>query len=184
MLTHRWWSGPDPAPTDTDRAHRDLGHELRDWTTGDLPPEIEHLTERLVPLVVPEHEHRHRANVARLWILLEHGGWWADHDLTPLVPFDSLPFPATAAHRAGNRCNCWLAFPKGHPALTATLAALAETPPAAPQRSPWVSGERVLDRFVGDDVARLTLPVDADGKPNRGAVQWCRHGFASKRVVT
>lgn len=149
MLIHRYWEGPPP-PVD----HRPTFGVVKDWTRDTLPTWITDLIDATAHLITGRPLALHAANVARAGLLYEHGGWWADHDLITSTPFTELPFPATAAHPDGNRCNCWLAFPAGHRAPEAVLEAIEAA--TGPKRRPaLVSGCYLWREHTPDDVARL-----------------------------
>lgn len=175
-MIHRYWRG-DPPDEWTGRVLRRLhpGIPVTDWTPDTAPAAALDLAAGTAHLVVPARHVQHEANIVRLVLLWEHGGWWADHDLVPLDPFPTLPSPATAGHRYGRRCNCWLAFPAQHPALADALDAIAATAPGPPRQAADVSGEGLLTRLWGDDIGRLPLPVDASGHPNPDAPRWAVH---------
>lgn len=177
-MIHRYWSGP-PAPnaawmlTALETMNPEV--EVRDWTDDTLPTSVlAWLTEHELD-VVGEDRMRHRANLVRYWALERFGGWWVDHDVVMLKPFDALPYPAVAAH-VGRTCTCILGFPAEHPLMKAAIGAVSD-PVGVPGRSPMISGERMLDSlrpFHGPDVAMLTLPFDALGRAT-GAEPWAVH---------
>jgi hypothetical protein len=182
LIVHRYWTGPDdpgPAAARNLVALRAYHRDVRDWTDTTLPGHVLELADRLADRASaePRQAYRHRSNVVRLALLLELGGWWADHDLTPLCSFRSLPSPATAAH--GTRCTSWLAFPAGHPRLAEALAAIEAQAPDPTRASPGASGEHLLDRLEWPDteVARLQLPLDAGGRPVPGGRAWAVHAY-------
>lgn len=155
-MIHRYWTTawstaePEPLP---------LVGDQHVWHDDDVHPALIDLADSTAHLVYadPAQQARHRSNVVRLGLLWQFGGWWADHDLTASVPFTELPCPATARHPLGVRCNCWMAFPPEHEALDMALQTIAELPDAAPRHSTLVSGEMLLDRLWGDDVAQVVL---------------------------
>lgn len=185
---HRYWTGDAPTPlgpwgcsvlANSQRA------QVLDWTDATLPTHIYDAAEAGRGRVHHADAARHRANIVRLALLAEFGGWWADHDLIPLVDFSTLPFPATAEHRGGMRCNCWLAFPPAHPALIETLARAMTAPVDPHGESRSVSGERLLNSVCSDEVARVRLLIDVDGRFNDAAQPWAvhAHATASRRRV-
>lgn len=175
-MIHQYWSGPDrPAPME----------RAQQWSPATVPPEWLRLVEQTSHLVVPVDHRRHEANVIRLHLLYTHGGMWADYDLRFIGPITELPSPATASHQPGVRCNCWMAFPAGHPALLQALTAITELvgTAAAPQRSPNVSGEALLSGLWGPEVAEVPLYEDINGRINETAPRLLAHRGTSASVV-
>lgn len=165
MNVHRYWSGDRPRPD------AQLPDPVVDWTDDDVPLEYLHLADTTAHLVVPDprQQLRHRANVVRLGLLYEHGGWWADYDLTALASFSTLPSVATASHGT-TRCNCWLAFPARHPCLRTALDAIADQPDAEPRLSVYVAGEEFLTALWSpEEVPHVPVFVDVNGSTNPGA---------------
>lgn len=181
MLIHRYWSEPPYRPSHTfiTRTLRQLhpAAELQDWTDVTLPKEALELADRTAAQVHPAYYYRHRSNVISWWLLMTFGGWWADHDLVPITPFSELPSPATAAHRGGQRCTSWRAFPKGHPLPAAAVAQVLAAPDNPSAISSEVSGERLLTRLADqvDGITALPLPIDLDGRRHPWAPLWCIH---------
>lgn len=179
-MIHRYWSGPLPATEPwVGNVVRKLHPHMPvfDWTDRKLPRQIVAFADDTAGQVGEQDRLRHRANVIRWSLLYEMGGWWADHDLIPLVPFTTLPVPATAAH--GTRCTCWLAFPQHHETPAAALEAIRTTVPTGTARSVDVSGENLLERLCQDAIPRLELPFDAGGSPIRGTKAWAVHLYAT-----
>ena len=175
------YGGPSPLHDLAGTRLRHLHHgAVVDLTDDDIPDDVLDLA--AAPVVAPADALRHRANVVRLWVLHERGGWWADSDLLPVRPFYELPSPATAGHAGRGRCSCWLAFPAGHPVLAAALNYVADAPPSTTAASREVSGEALLDDLCGSDVARLDLPWDAVGQRTGGEL-WADHLFANHTGV-
>lgn len=182
-MIHRAWIGAPGAYDFHDTlAALNPGVEIRDWTPATIPDQWADLAARSARFVLESDADRHWANVVRVCALNEHGGWWADHDLEPLVPFADLPFPATALHRSGNRCNCWLAFPADHPTLREALYRIDHAQPRPPHHlrerraSTIVSGEQLLN---GTDVPGVLLWREWDGTINSDASAWAIHHHAS-----
>jgi hypothetical protein len=183
-LIHRYWHGDTSPPLGAWGAallRSTQSVTITDWTDDTLPATVRALADSCAGLVRPEDEPRHRSNVVRMALLYEMGGWWCDHDLLPFVDFTTLPFPATAAHRFGRRCTCWLAFPERHEALDRALDVVCKARPNPRGHSTQVSGEALLDRLVGADVAKLRLLVDVDGQRNPDAEPWAVHLHATAR---
>lgn len=157
-MIHRYWSGGElPQDFTDDLAALHLDVEIRTWTHLDLPGWIQRLVDKTAPLVIPERQHQHTANVARIGLLWEFGGWWADCDLLPHRSFSELPQRATAAHRNGSACNCWMAFGANDQDLALILNELETLEPAPPRRAVEVSGEQLLWRMLPDDVALVQV---------------------------
>lgn len=180
MMLHRFWEGP-PNPSSawqhTLLSELNPFDEVVDWSPTTLPTGLQDLLGHCSDMVRPEDEVRHRANIIRLWLLNEFGGWWVDHDLIPLRPFDSLPFPATAAH-GRTRCSCWLAFPAGHPLLWQALNSATNAPRSSTASSIEVSGEHLITRLTDGrfkHVPGIQLPIDGHGHPIEGAEPWAVH---------
>lgn len=162
MRVHRYWQGLPPA---VDYANRftALGMQVHTWGPDTLSAEWADLAAATAHLVVPTRQAHHVANVARLGLLFDHGGWWADHDLEPLRPWSALPAPASGAYSWGDRCSCWLAFRRHHPLLRVALQSIAATPDGPPRTAVEVSGEAMLGRVWPPSVA--SVPVAG----------WARH---------
>lgn len=180
MLVHRYWSG-DAAAESGDLSL--AGVDVVDWRDDDVPSWLIEMADATAWRVTAGDELRHRANVVRLGLLFEYGGWWADHDVTALARFELLPSPATAAHRGGHRCNCWLAFPAKHVALAHALAAIDRGRNRG--RSMVVSGESLLhELWSSDEVARVLVRFDIDQRENMDAPFALKHdGRSSAQPV-
>jgi hypothetical protein len=164
-MIHRYWHGP-PADEWTGKCLRSIHPDMQvtDWTDELLP-------EQVVDWLY-EHQHdvreadyfRHRANMVRLWLLNEYGGWWVDHDVLLLQPLTTLPYPMVAAHGT-MACNSVMGLPAGHP-LLAEMLTVADAAQPSDARSPDVCGERVLDRLRHDhpDVHLLRLAYSPAGR--------------------
>lgn len=164
LMIHRYWEG-DPlsiSPYITQvLVNLNPGEEVRDWTPETLPPKIVQYLNGTEEQVIERDRVRHRANIIRLALLYEFGGWWYDHDVIPLRPVNALPYPIVAAH--GDRmCNSFMGFPAGHPELKLALDKIAANPPGS-LTSPVSSGEAFLNEIV--TVSRISYPFDAAGRP-------------------
>lgn len=180
-VVHRYWQGTPPRfGVWTGKVLRHLGHDVENWRDETLPPECLAFADEHTWLCPGSL--RHRANLVRLWLLATYGGWWADHDLIVLRPFDELPFPATASHR-GTRCNCWMAFPPAHPVVLACISEIrARKEPGLSSRE--VSGEALLDRIcpvLSPDVIAVPLALDPIG--HREGEPWAIHLYAASTAV-
>lgn len=179
-MIHRYWAGvARPSHQFTSSVLRRVHPEfdIRDWTDGDLPKPLMKILEASTHKVRPEFAMRHRANVVRLWVLREYGGWWVDHDFLALTPFDELPFPATAQHADGTRCNCWLAFPPNHWLLEQALDHICEFEPHQPRSSMEMSGEGLLTKLADSTISAIRLPLEVDGTRVLGTSLWGIHFF-------
>lgn len=178
VIVHRYWAGDEAepfGPWGTDVLRNTQSHaQIIDWTEDLLPPALIDLADACMDQVKSVDAVRHRANIIRYWLLNQYGGWWVDHDLVPLVSFESLPFPAIAAHGNGEACGCWLAFPERHAFLARALDAITLAPPSHTARSCEVSGSQLIDR-LDPDVRRVRLWIDTDGVFNEGASPWAIH---------
>lgn len=172
-MIHQYWSGPNKPASILN---------AREWNDDSVPLEALDLAHKTVHLVDPRDSYRHRANIVRLYLLYFYGGMWADYDMEFVGSLTDLPSVATAAHRPGVRCNCWMAFPAGHQALEQALEAIAALPEQPPRRSPFVSGENLLSRLWGSEVAEVLVYVDIDGRVNEEAPKVLIHRGASSNL--
>lgn len=157
--------------------HLSLGHEVKEWTFETLPHDVQSLVVTSGEHLPPAQRIRHASNVVRWWALSVLGGHWADADLIPLRPFDSLPSPATANHNS-TRCTSWLAFPADHPVPRTALRAIVNN--TAPHvTSATLSGEQMLGEICPDNIPRIELPIDSAGKI-RNADVWAIHLFSHR----
>jgi hypothetical protein len=177
MIIHRYWTGPDQPPYPAWAsmiAAANPEHDLVDYTDDTLPGHIRETADRVTSWVHPDWAQRHRANIVRLELLLHHGGYWLDHDLLPLVALDTLPFPATAAHDTGSRCNCFLAFNAHDDGLLAArdhALGYLTNPTRHRGRVGAISGEQLIDRYCDDNVARVPMLLTTNGKRRPGQAQ-------------
>lgn len=182
LVIHRYWEGePFPLTGYITSVLRNLNPEpVRDWTPETLPSRVIPYLAGIDDQVGESDQMRHRANVIRLALLYEYGGWWYDHDVFPLTPVRMLPFPVVACHGA-RMCNSFMGFPAGHPELKLALDRIAVNPPGS-LSSPVASGEILLNEIV--TVPKISYPFDAAGRripftPNPFAVHF--YGTSRKR---
>lgn len=180
MRIHRYWTGIQEPPfnryiTRAVRSAMSPGDTLTDWTDRSLPSDILARVDNQSGKVRKHDALRHRGNIVRLELLYRYGGVWLDHDLLPLQRLSSLPQPSTAAVALRQRCSCFMSFPAAHSALQDVLAAIEAAPLSNTATSMEVSGERLLNRMLGDDVKHLLLPMDAAGRPIRRGSPWAVH---------
>lgn len=181
MTIHRYWTGPEPAGAGWMRKAlmtMNPGEEVIEWHDSNLPPETVAWMNDREHLVLASDVPRHRANMVRLWALFEHGGWWVDHDVIMLRPFEKLPFPALATH--GTVCTCVMGMPAGHPLMGAAILGVGQRA-SGPGRSIDVSGERLVGSLrgrFGADVNLLPLPFDSTGGYT-GEEAWAIHLYAT-----
>ncbi len=181
-LIHRYWTGDRPPPAEPwlhqviARLHP--GDPVRDWVDATLPPG---LVARLDvdPLAA---DPRHRANVARWWLLRRYGGIWLDHDVIPLRP---LPRGVWTASLGRTRTGCAIRVPVGHGLPEAMLDAIDARPTSRSARPVDVSGDHLLQRVAAGwpDVAALGLPFDAVGAPMPVGFPWAVHLWATSSVA-
>lgn len=182
LSVHRYWTGdaiPDGEPFNG-RVQRQL-HDARrvfDWTDDTLPPEIADAVAARAAQVPPGAEQRrHRANIARWWLLRRYGGVWADHDVIPLVSLLGLPRPFIAAHADGTVCPSIFGLDPGDPWAEEAIAQIDAAEPA--ERSADASGGNLIDRCTPRRVQRIPLPFDNEGRRRPGSYLWAIHTFAS-----
>lgn len=153
-----------------------LGHDAHLWN----PDELGDLRERVAQTddgVIERDRARHLANVARWYLLTEHGGIWVDTDVTPQRPFTDLvgrSEPWSAA--IGTMPTPFVCGgPVGHPLWQRTLDAALDHPHGT---SPEASGGRLLRRtlnphelelvpasfFADRDAQGRALPTPAGGR--------------------
>lgn len=110
MLIHRYWTG----------SNQPAAHPLcYDWTDDQFPPMIVNWLDERMALAGPAFAIRHRANMARWYLLAEHGGVYMDFDIDPEIAVPESPF--TASHEDGRRCVRFMGFPLHHPAPIAAI---------------------------------------------------------------
>lgn len=169
---HRYWTGtPHPLANFTNHAVMSMapGYVIN-WSDGTLPPEcLEEVAQaegkaRSVDAI------RHRCNVIRWWLLANQGGYTVHHDIIPLVPLDTLPFPMTAAHFA-SRCTSFLAYPVGHPVPLQMLEEIRHAPLSDTASAPEVSGELKLTQ-IDTETPSLRFPWDELGRRQSLIDQW------------
>ena len=160
MLIHRYWNGPDDPPHEPWLNHvlhqLNPGIEIRDWTPESLPFDYLPVTDQ----VRKRDWLKHEANVTRLQLLIEFGGAWYDHDVVPLLPLASLPFPSVGSHRG--LCNSFMYFQKEDERLIRALDTIKKKPPSS-YPSTIVSGSVFLRPFMVG-VHYLEFPFSPDGE--------------------
>lgn len=163
-MIHRYWTGDEPPPLEPwlSKCLRSLNPdmELREWHDDTLPRSIRTLADVHEDQVQSADRIRHRANIIRLALLAEYGGWWYDYDVVPLCPVSALPVPVVGAH--GGLCNSFLGYPAGHPELAAALDAITAHPADDTARSTDVSGENFLQPIL--TAHRVSYPFDSSGQ--------------------
>lgn len=165
MTVHRFWWGEAPLPHPIiDRYVSSLFQTL-DWSFDNLPYDVQELAGTTGEHVDPSDLPRHYANVARIFILLEHGGVYLDHDIIPLTNFDHLPLPFIGSYGGVHRA-VWpgvMGFPAHHPMLVAARDSLRDV--GARRGLLDVSGSNLLADLLTDDVTLRPLACDATGQP-------------------
>ena len=95
---HQIWLGPRPVPgrwvAGWRRAHPGWAHTL--WRESDVLPILPAGTVRVWDHYVSRQRWHGAADVARVAILLRHGGVYADVDSEVVTPFDEAPFMAAS----------------------------------------------------------------------------------------
>lgn len=160
-LVHRYWAGPsEPAAAyTTRRLIEQLDARVIDWDDTMLPADCRRWLDLHSSAVEPAQRSRHRANMARLWLLNRYGGWWLDHDVW-LFEWPDADGPVVASHGNGGWCTAAMRFPPRHPLLTRTIAAI----PGPGSDSVTASGERLLEQLSEPgDVTLVEFPCDAAG---------------------
>lgn len=182
-MIHRYWAAGSPGPPPADPwlgaviANLHPGQVVRDWTDDTIPGRLRHRLDA-DPLTA---DPRHRANVARWWLLARHGGIWLDHDVIPLRP---LPDGAWTA-RLDQRCGCAVRVPLGHELPSAMLDAIEAAPRTERSRPVDVSGDRLLHRVAAGylGLGSHPLPFDAAGRPVIGATPWAVHLWSTSSTI-
>lgn len=169
---HRYWTGqPHPLASFTNHAVMSMapGYVIN-WSDGSLPKECLEEVAQAEGKVRPVDAIRHRCNVIRWWLLANHGGYTVHHDFIPLVPLDTLPYPATAAHPS-LRCTSFLAYPVGHPIPLRMLEEVRQAPPSNTASAPEVSGEIRLTQ-IDTETPFLQHPWNNLGQRQPNVDQW------------
>jgi Glycosyltransferase sugar-binding region containing DXD motif len=187
VTIHRYWTGTPPtgdAWLRTALHSMNPGATFRDWTDATLPAAVLEWLDAHDADVEPKDRAIHRSNLVRYWALDKYGGWWVDHDVIMLTPFDHLPSPL-AAWQVDRVASCVLGLPPQHPWLRAALRGIEKWRGVGPVGD--VSGERLLERLRVDYAPEVTLkalPFDAFGAKT-GAEPWAIHLFrlAGERVA-
>lgn len=174
-MIHLYWHTKPPADLQQRAATWEElnGVPAHIWTPinlADVVNRAEATTERIVP---PDRI-RHVANVVRWAMLYEHGGMWADADVTPLKAFGSHercgPFVAASqpwSAAIGAQATPFVCGgPAGHGVWERALAESLDRPEG---RSPHASGGGLLGRAVGPHElalipANLFAAQDARGR--------------------
>lgn len=182
LSVHRYWTGADQPPgfPFNGRVQREMHGESRvvDWTDRTLHPDILKALDAKETVVPPGAARmRHRANIARWWLLWRYGGVWADHDVIPLVDLLALPRPFIAAHADGTVCTCIIGMDPGDPWADQAISRIETAEPA--DRPVYASGERLVDRATPQRVRTIPLPFTHDGRRVPGSYLWAIHTFAS-----
>lgn len=176
LTVHRYWTGLRRVPSVSPYARRvalGLGLDVQDWDDATLPRAVREQVDALSGCVPDRWAPRHRANVARLALLHEHGGIWLDHDAMLLRVPDWQP--GWVAWANGRYCTALMGFEAGDPRLALALAGVHEAP-----TTPEASGERMLAGAWADQgVHRVPLPFGWYGEPETGADLWAVHCWAS-----
>lgn len=148
MMVHRYWCGPDEPPVDGPV-----------WHDTDLPDALASWCDERMGQVCGIDAPRHRSNMVRWWLLLEHGGLWLDHDA--LLHQDPPEGPWVASHR-GHACAAAIHLPPGHELAWAMLHHIDHQPPSD-RPCPQVSGAYPLTthaRRLGVPMVEIPGPDD------------------------
>jgi hypothetical protein len=181
-LLHRWWNDPrNPPPHDFAAELRDLH---RGWKLVDHPPGLwaDWLDQQ--PGARPCDQARHRSNLLRYRILLEHGGVWVDWDIEPVRPLDPfLDAPRLASAGPSHPEGGVMIFPPGHPFLAELLATVPRSRPvgSAVEVSGAAHLKRTLRRHPGVVLERRLYGRDAHGQRTYMGTPYVRHHWATSR---
>lgn len=164
-MIHRYWTGtaePPLGPWVADAiANLHPGTQLHDWTDGSIPPELSQWLDAGQHKVLTDERLRHRANMARWWLIYQHGGIWLDHDVIPLRNLSGLG-PAVAAV-GSDRSSAIIVAPRGHELARWMLTAIDKYQ-GAPRTSYRVSGDAVLAGAPFPRLGLIRFPLDAAGQ--------------------
>jgi len=162
-LIHRYWTGPDEPPVDPP-----VGTV---WHDGDLPYSIAAWVDAREAQVRPSDVPRHRSNMVRWWLLLEHGGLWLDHDAR--LHDDPPDGNWVAAANPFHACAAAIQLLPRHPLAYAMLDHIARQPPST-RTAPQVSGAHPLTNLARHHNVRLE-PIPGPGRPPT----WISHDWAT-----
>lgn len=168
MTVHRFWHGNSPPPYPVIDRYVAKSYQTLDWSFDNLPWLVQSLAKESAERVELVDIPRHYANVARICILLEHGGVYLDHDIIPLTNLETLPGPFIGSYGGIHRA-VWpgvMSFPADHPMLLDALCHLYE--PGEREGLLEVSGSQLLADCLTDDVTLRTLSCDSTGFPIPG----------------
>lgn len=165
MTVHRFWHGDSHPPYPVIDNYVAQSYDVRDWTLNTVPNLIE-LYESSSRFIPAPDQLRHISNIARLLILVEHGGIWLDHDVLPLTDLESFPrsFAASDGGTFPSIWSCLLAFQANHPTLHCALDSIKSLSSYTPV--PVASGSQLLNRFRTPDITLHPLACDAMGLPS------------------
>lgn len=167
MTVHRFWHSDAPLPYPVVDNYVARSYHTIDWTFDNLPFDIQDLAVRSAEFVGADIL-RHYSNVARLYVLLEHGGIYLDHDIIPLTNLEYLPRPFVGSY-GGIHAPIWpgvMGFPPEHPMLEAALDRIGDV--TEPGNALSVSGFHILRAVLTPDVSFHSLSCDATGLPLPG----------------
>jgi hypothetical protein len=171
-VIHRYWHG-DADPPAEPWLHEVIAYlhpdqQLHDWTDKTIPVA---LAARLDSDPLRD-DPRHRANVARWWLLETYGGTWLDHDVIPFMP---LPQGTWTATLGTTRTGCAVRLPLGHGLPRAMLDRINQADRTGQPVD--ISGDHLLQQVAArwPALGSHRLPFDAIGQPDRGAAPWAIH---------
>lgn len=190
---HQVWLGPRPVPLRWTEQWRFAGWEYRLWREEDIHLMRPGLANRAAYDWYLRSGCWHGASdVARVEILLRHGGVFADADAEPTRPWDAAPFMGLgffAAHEVrddepGRVANGIIGAEAGHPVLARYAELIGLAPSLEP---PWRAvGGTLLTRAVaeaGDPSAILPegafYPVHHTGRLAAPADNWAVQHWAT-----
>lgn len=198
-LLHHIWLGPRPVP-DWHEAWREMhpSWHQRIWREADI--DALHLANRRAyDHYMSREEWSGAANVARVEILLAHGGLYVDIDSQPLQPFDAAPFMTAdvfaayepVATHPGRVANGTIGAVRAHPVLRSYRRAIREMECLEPS---WdttggtaLTAMLLLHRRCCDVrvlPSRVFYPRDAFGRLVPGAeTSYCDHFWATTNMV-
>lgn len=191
-VIHQLWFGPRPVPDWVD-AWRDVGFEHVLWREADLPPLV---NQRSFDYYAKRGIWHGAANVARVELLLAHGGFYVDVDSRPLRSFADAPFMGVGLVAGyepnvpdlpGRVANGTIGAEPGHPALRTYRELIADMRVFEPSwdttgGTAFTASLLVHRRCCSIHIVppRVFYPRDAHGRTTPGLEDpWTDHFWAS-----
>lgn len=169
MTIHRFWTSDSPPPYPILDKYVSLSYDARDWTFDNLPLDIRDIINMSTKYLTDSQDAvRHCSNVARLYILFNHGGIYIDHDILPLVNLEQItqPFVGSSGATHPTAWSCLLGFQPEHPVLDEALSHVANIKGSESQLPlSLLSGSQLINTLLTPDITLVPLACDSIGRP-------------------